>query len=254
MADKGAGKGNVTKQGEGTPSRNREVDDFLRKVRDLPAQGKGVAGGQRGRLIFSLDATASRQPTWDQAMDQQAEMFSQAGSLGGLDVQLAFYRGFGECKASRWHSEPASLLKAMTAVQCMAGRTQIARLLRHARSENAKKKVSALVFIGDCVEEDVDELGHLAGELKLVGVPCFLFQEGHDPTATQAFSQIAKLSGGAHCRFDAGSARQLKDLLGAVAVYASGGMKALSDRSRQQGGAARQLHERLRLADHSRES
>ncbi|MGM0560120.1 MAG: VWA domain-containing protein [Pseudomonadota bacterium] len=249
-----AGKGNVTKQGEGTTGRSREVDDFLQKVRSMPAQGSGQAAGQRGRLIFSLDATASRQPTWDQAMDLQAEMFSQSGSLGGLDVQLAFYRGFGECKASRWHSEPGGLLKAMTAVQCLAGRTQIARLLRHARSENAKKKVSALVFIGDCVEEDVDELGHLAGELKLIGVPCFLFQEGQDPTATQAFAQIAKLSGGAHCRFDAGSARQLKDLLGAVAVYASGGMKALSDRSREQGGAARQLHDRLRLADHRRES
>lgn len=247
-----AGKGDVTKPGTSGQAYSKDVDSFLRKVRDLPAGTGG--GGQRGRLIFSLDATASRQPTWDQAMDLQAEMFSQTGNLGGLDVQLAYYRGFGECKASRWHSDPKALLKAMTAVQCLAGRTQIGRLLQHARSENAKKKVSALVFIGDCVEEDVDELGHLAGELKLVGVPCFIFQEGHEPVATRAFEQIARLSGGAHCRFDAGSARQLKDLLGAVAVYASGGLKALSDRSTREGGAAKQLHDRLRLSDHRRGS
>ena len=134
-----------------------EVETFLQKVAATPAPARQA--GTRGRLIFALDATASRQPTWDRAMHLQGEMFHEASRLGGLDIQLVFYRGFGECKASRWHSDGKTLLRAMTAVNCLAGQTQIARVLRHAIKETKQRRVDALVFIGDCVEEDVDELG-----------------------------------------------------------------------------------------------
>lgn len=221
-----------------------EVEAFLRQVAATPPPAKKA--GARGRLIFALDATASRQPTWDRAMHLQAEMFSEAAALGGLDVQLVFYRGFGECKASKWHSEGQGLLRAMTAVSCLAGRTQIARVLRHAIKETKGRKVDALVFVGDCMEEDVDELGHLAGELGLLGVPCFVFHEGNEPVARSAFEQIARLSGGACCRFDASSARELRDLLSAVAVYAAGGRRALSDFSQRRGGATLQLTHQVR--------
>lgn len=224
-------------------ARSGEVESFLRKVAAIrPAR----AGGGRGRLIFALDATASRQPTWDQAMQIQAEMFEQTGALGGLDVQLVFYRGFGECKASKWQAEAAGLLRAMTGVTCLAGRTQIARMLRHALSQTRKKKVDALVFVGDAMEEELDELGHLAGELGLHGLPCFLFHEGRDPMARMAFEQIAKLSGGACCSFDPSAPQQLRDLLAAVAVYAAGGRKALADFSESRGGLVRQLTHQLR--------
>jgi hypothetical protein len=221
-----------------------EVDDFLRKVAAIKPSGK--ASGARGRLIFAMDATASRQPTWDRATHIQAEMFQETAALGGLDVQLVFYRGFGECKASKWHSEPKGLLKAMTSVFCLAGKTQIERVLKHAASETKARKVNALVFVGDAMEEDIDALGHLAGQLGLLGLPCFIFHEGGDPIARRAFEQIARLSGGACCSFDAGSARQLRDLLSAVAVYAAGGRKALADFSRRRGGAALQLTHQLR--------
>jgi len=221
-----------------------EVEAFLQRVATIRPSGK--AAGARGRLIFGLDATASRQPTWDRAMHLQAEMFSEAAALGGLDVQLVFYRGFGECKASKWHSEGEGLLRAMTAVTCLAGRTQIARVLRHALKETKRRKVDALVFVGDCVEEDVDELGHLAGELGLLGVPCFVFHEGDEPIARNAFEQIARLSGGACCRFDAASARELRDLLSAVAVYAAGGRRALADFSQRRGGATLRLTHQVR--------
>lgn len=225
-------------------ARRGEVDAFLRQVAAAPPPPKQGAG--RGRLVFALDATASRQPTWDRAMNTQAEMFEAAAGLGGLDIQLLFYRGFGECKASKWHSDARSLLRAMTAVNCLAGRTQIARVLRHAAKESRKRKVNALVFVGDCMEENVDELGHLAGELGLLGVPCFLFQEGDDPAARQAFQQIARLTGGACCRFDSNSVQELRDLLAAVAVFAAGGRQALADFSQARGGAALQLTHQLR--------
>jgi len=219
-------------------SSSGEIADFLNKVAMAPSV---AAPGQRGRLIFAMDATASREPTWDRASHTQAEMFKETSALGGLEIQLVYYRGFGECRASQWISESKEMLRRMTGVFCLAGHTQIAKVLRHAIKESKAKKVNALVFVGDALEEDIDRLGHLAGQLGLLGLPCFMFHEGGDPVVANAFRQIARLSGGACCPFDASSPRQLRDLLSAVAVYAAGGRKALSDYSDKRGGVVRQL-------------
>ncbi len=228
-----------------SPSSRTEVDAFLRKVAATTAP---APGGKRGRLIFAMDATASRGPTWDQASRIQAEMFTETASLGGLDIQLCYYRGFMEFDAGPWHGDSKSLLKRMTGVFCAAGQTQIARVLQHAISETRTHKINALVFVGDCMEESADELARLAGEMGLLSVPAFVFQEGHDPVAEQTFRHIANLSGGAYCHFDAGSARQLRDLLSAVAVYAAGGRPALESFSRRKGGMTLQLtHQMVKL-------
>jgi hypothetical protein len=225
------------------PSGAAEVDAFLNKVKTLaPAQGE--AG--KGRLIFAMDATMSRQPTWDLALGLQADMFAAVKAVGGLDVQLVYFRGFGECQSSKWVRDPEALARLMTQVSCLGGHTQIGKVLAHARREAEKERVSALVYVGDCMEENIDELSALAGELGLLGVPVFLFQEGHNATAETAFREIARLTHGAWCRFDAGSAAQLRELLSAVAVYASGGRKALADLSGRQGGGARLLLEQLK--------
>ncbi len=219
-------------------SSSARIDAFLRKV----AQARVIhTPGERGRLIFAMDATASREPTWDRACHIQAEMFKETAALGGLEIQLVYYRGFGECKASPWVANSKDLLRRMTGVRCLTGSTQIAKVLKHAIKETKRKKVGVMVFVGDCVEEDVDKLGHLAGELGLLGVPCFMFHEGLNPVARMAFQQIARLSGGAFCPFDANSAQQLRDLLSAVAVYAAGGRKALVDYGDRKGGLALQL-------------
>ena len=133
----------------------------------------------------------------------------------------------------------------MTAVECMAGHTQWCRVLGHALKETKRDKVAALVCVGDCMEEAIDRLGELAGELGLLGVPAFLFQEGGDAVARQAFEQVARLTGGACCAFDGASARQLRDLLSAVAVYAAGGRAALEDLSRSRGGLVRLLTDQM---------
>ena len=219
-------------------SSRQEVDAFLTKAAAAPAV---KPAGERGRLIFAMDATASREPTWDHACHIQAEMFKETDALGGLEIQLVYYRGFGEFRAGGWAVSADALLGTMTGVFCLAGHTQIEKVLRHAIAETRQKKVDALVFVGDCLEEDLDRLGQLAGELGLLGVPCFMFHEGGDQIAALAFQQIARLSGGAFCRFDAGSAKQLRDLLSAVAVYAAGGRKALADYSARRGGVAARL-------------
>lgn len=218
-----------------TQSSRSDVDDFLKKVSDLPARH---APGERGRLIFAMDATMSREPTWDYACGIQSEMFRESAALGGIDVQLVYYRGFGECRASRWVSDPNGLLRLMTGVTCRAGHTQIGKILAHAERETRKRKVNALVFVGDALEEDVDVLGRKAGELGLLGVPAFMFQEGREARVRRAFEEIARLSGGAYCPFDSGSAQQLRELLSAVAVYAAGGKRALIEFGRKHGGRA----------------
>jgi hypothetical protein len=215
-------------------SKQAEVEAFLRQVAAMPAVQP--ASG-RGRLIFALDATASREPTWDHACRLQGEMFEATASLGGLDVQLVFYRGFGECKASRWLSRTQDLHAAMRKVSCVGGETQIARVLKHAIDEAKAGRVNALVFVGDAMEEPLEGLLQLAGELALLNVPAFVFHEGDNPLAGRAFKEIARLSRGAYCPFNNASAQQLKELLGAVAVFAAGGRKALADYTRRTGGA-----------------
>ena len=110
----------------------------------------------RARLIFALDATASREATWDRACHIQGELFET--TEGGLDVQLVFYRGFRECKASRWLANARDLHAAMRRVSCVGGNTQTGRVLLHALNETKSRKVSALVFVGDAMEEKVDDL------------------------------------------------------------------------------------------------
>jgi hypothetical protein len=225
------------------PSSRREIDAFLDRLAATP---KVRPAGHRGRLLFALDATASREPTWDQASRLQAQMFAETAALGGLDVQLCYYRGYSEFKATPWLSDADALLRRMTGVFCLAGITQIERVLRHAIQETRRQKVDALVFVGDSMEEDVDALGRLAGELGILRLPAFLFHEGGDPVAARAFEQMARLSGGACCPFDASSPAQLRDLLRAVAVYAAGGRQALEDFGQRQGGEVRRLVHQLK--------
>lgn len=215
-------------------STSGDVADFLRRMKAMaPATTVG-----RGRLVFAMDATMSRQPTWDMALALQSEMFEIVREIGGLDVQLVYFRGAGECRASKWVADPAALARLMTTVQCRGGFTQIRKVLSHVRGESERTRVSALVYVGDCMEEEIDELCGRAGELALIGVPVFLFQEGSDAAATRAFREIATLTRGAWCRFDRGSADQLRELLKAVAVYAAGGRQALQRLANERGGAA----------------
>jgi hypothetical protein len=217
------------------------IDAFIDKVRTLP-----VSAENQGRLIFALDATASREATWDQASDLQSELFLAAQDLGGLSIQLCYYRGFREFKATNFVSQTTQLLKLMSRVKCLGGITQIERVLRHALQETRTRPVKAVVFIGDCCEESVDELCHAAGELGMLRTPVFMFQEGDDPHARAVFKQVSLLAGGAYAPFDRNSPQALKELLGAVAVYASGGAKALKDYSSRSSAEVKRLTQQIK--------
>jgi hypothetical protein len=182
----------------------------------------------RTRLAFVVDATASREPTWDMAMKLQGEMFEQVAKLGGLEVQLIYYRGLSECSCSPWMSDGPSMARLMSKVMCRGGPTQIQRALGYIRQETQKQKIAALVFVGDAMEEEPGDLYDAAAAL---GIPCFMFQEGDDPHVAETFAEIARLWKGAHCSFGPGAAKQLGELLRAVATFAVGGVKALESQN-----------------------
>ena len=216
--------------GATTPAKPRSdssaIDAFVSRARAL------APSANAGRLILALDATMSRQPTWDLACSLQGEMFDAVAKAGGLSVQLAYFRGLGEFQASAFVARADALKQLMTAIDCRGGYTQIGKVLAHALAESKRGKVGALVYIGDAMEEHADELAAKAGELGLRGVPVFVFQEGRDGVAERTFKEIARVSKGAWFRFDRNSAATLARLLSAVAVFASGGLNALEARGR----------------------
>jgi hypothetical protein len=202
-----------------------------------------IRGRARGRVIFAIDATASREQTWDLACQTQNEMFEEAAKIGGLEIQLVFYRGTNEVRSSAWLADGGELARQMRSIRCDGGLTKIARVLRHIRREHERTKVDAAIFVGDACEEIPGELYDAASGL---AVPCFIFQEGsgmaiyvddhggfvdpHPPqTVEQIFREITRLTNGAYAKFDAGAAAKLAELLQAVAAFAVGGVKALAN-------------------------
>ncbi len=206
-------------------SAGTDIEAFLAAAKTVSPASKP---GERGRLILALDATMSRQPTWDRALAIQSEMFVEAAKAKGLEVQLVYFRGFNECQASRWTTDAKALAALMTKVDCRGGNTQIGRVLKHAVKETARKKVHAVVYVGDAVEENIDSLCQAAGEIGLLATPLFMFLEGNDSGAARAFTEMARLSGGAFHQLDGSAPAILGQLLAAVAAYASGGRAALA--------------------------
>lgn len=217
-------------------STTRDIDAFLKRAAKLPTLVQ-----TKGRLIFAIDATLSRQPTWNRATEIQSDMFAVAQSIGGLAVQLVYFRGMGEFQASEWTASATALANRMRDVTCRSGFTQLRRVLAHATAEARQTKVGALVYVGDCFEEEMDSVVAEAANLAMLGVPAFMFHEGDDPRAAAAFREVARLTKGVYARFDSGAARQLRELLMAAAIYATGGAVALREHAKKKGGEVLRL-------------
>jgi hypothetical protein len=218
------------------PSSARAIDTFLNRAAKLPTLAQA-----KGRLIFAIDATMSRQPTWNRATEIQSDMFQMAQGIGGLAVQLVYFRGHGEFRVSDWTASASVLANRMRDVTCRSGFTQLCRVLMHAAEEARQTKVGALVYVGDAFEESADAATAEAGRLALLGVPAFMFHEGDDPNAASVFREIARLTKGVYARFDSGAAKQLRDLLTAAAIYATGGEVALREHAEKKGGEVLKL-------------
>ena len=219
------------------PASRVDVVRFLAEVRRsepplVPAQASQ-------RILFAMDATASREPSWDLATHLHAELFEVVkDSAPAAMVQLAYYRGYREFRVTPWLESAPQLLREMTGVRCHGGLTQIGRLLDHAMTEASRTRVGAAIFVGDACEEPAPQLVAKAGKLALFNLPFFIFHEGGDPVAGEAFRTIARVTGGAYAPLTAGSAEELRALLRAVARFATKGRRGLADLP---SGAARQL-------------
>src|SRR5438132_11410193 len=154
------------KTGSLPDTKSSTADDIAAFVAKARATSPHAAGS-RGRLVFALDATMSRQPTWDMACAFQADMFREAPALGSLDIRLVYYRGLSECRATGWISDSTQLARLMGKIDCQGGNTQIGKVLSETRREAVAAGVRAMVFVGDAMEENVDELCAKAGELGL---------------------------------------------------------------------------------------
>ena len=208
------------------PPVQRNVTGFLEQVRCTQLPSQTVSS----RIVFALDATASREATWDLATTLHAELFLAAADIARVAVQLVYFRGYNEFHASSWSTEPKMLLEAMTNVRCRGGMTQIDRTLRHVVNQAREAKIQACILVGDAFEESLPSVAKTAGQLGLYNVPVFAFQEGHDPGVSHAFKTIATLTRGAHVPFSTASAADLRALLGAVARYAATGRRDLDER------------------------
>src|SRR5262249_36853044 len=107
-------------------SRSKQIASFLEKQT------------ARARLAFIIDATASREPTWDMASQLQAQMFEEAARIGGLEVQLIYFRGAYECSHSSWTSDARELARMMGRVMCESGHTKYGKALAHVRKEHER--------------------------------------------------------------------------------------------------------------------
>lgn len=215
------------------------LEQFMAKKR------KQQVSTGRGRLIFALDATQSRAETWSLATKLQSEMLRSVASAT-LDLKVMFFRG-DECKKTEWTSDSEKLTRSMSKIECRTGYTQIKKILEHALAED---HVSAVIFIGDSLEEDIEELSRLASELGDAQVPVFMFHERDDVMSDEdqneltdeverAFKLIAQKSGGAYFRFGTGSPQavtQFAETLNAVAKLVIGDNSAIAAITHKKGG------------------
>jgi len=195
-------------------------------IAERPQEIRAAAARPPARLIVALDLTASREATLEKARLATAEMFGAMGAVGPVQLRLVYFRGLNETKKSRWHEDPAILCASMQKLACEAGATQIARTLRLALGE--EENISSLVYIGDCCEEEPDELVVLAQELGRKGIPLWMFHEcdDHDWDSIRAkpvFKTMAKASGGVYVEFKPESSLVLRELLASVAAYSASG-------------------------------
>lgn len=195
---------------------------------------KAIQSESRPRLLFTMDATASREPSWNVAKEITGAMFEAVP--GALDVALAYHGGGRLQEITPFSASAKAFLDKLHMVQCRAGCTALNKILNAAIDI---PRLKALIYVGDCFEESTIEAVELAQQLKLKGVRCFMFHDtssgnqGYDvKTARTIFEQIAQITGGALLPFDENSPGMVKALLEAIAIFASLGIKALEQKTK----------------------
>ena len=189
----------------------------------------------RPRLVFAVDATASREPAW--AAARQVTDALVKALPGELDVALAVHGGSRVHTFTAFTNNAATLRDRAAGVSCQAGMTRLLPILSASLKHPG---VRVVVYIGDVFEENVVLGRRLADAMGVAGTKLIVLHDTADLSArrdAEVFWDLAKRTGGCVLPFDASAPGRLRDLLSAVAVYAVGGEKLLRQRRHELPGA-----------------
>ncbi len=187
------------------------------------------------RLIFAVDATASREPAWSAAR-QVTDALVKA-LPGALKVALAVHGGGRVHTFTPFTSDPATLRDRAAGVTCQSGLTRLLPILAIGLKQ---PDVRVVIYIGDVFEENIDQGRRLTDAMGARGTRLIVLHDTADRGArrdAEVFWDLAKRTGGCVLPFDSHAPGKLRELLSAVAVYAVGGEKLLRDRRADLPGA-----------------
>jgi hypothetical protein len=189
----------------------------------------------RPRLVFAVDATASREPAW--AAARQVTDALVKALPGELDVALAIHGGSRVHTFTAFTNDARTLRDLAAGVGCHAGMTRLLPILDASLKRQA---VRVVIYVGDVFEESLPQGRQLADQMGAQGIKLIVLHDTADRSArrdAEVFWDLAKRTGGCVLPFDATASGRLRDLLSAVAVYAVGGEKLLRERRHALPGA-----------------
>jgi hypothetical protein len=189
----------------------------------------------RPRLIFAVDATASREPAW--AAARQVTDALVKALPGELDVALAVHGGSRVHTFTAFINEANTLRDRAAGVSCQAGMTRLLPILSASLKHPG---IRIVIYVGDVFEESLLQGRRLADLMSAQKTKLIVLHDTADPGArrdAEVFWDLAKRTGGCVLPFDASAPGRLRDLLSAVAVYAVGGEKLLRARRHDLPGA-----------------
>jgi hypothetical protein len=187
-----------------------------------------IGAPSRPRLVFAVDATASREPAWTAAR-QVTDALVKA-LPGELDVALAVHGGSRVHTFTSFTDDARTLRDLAAGVDCHAGMTRLLPILATSLKRQA---VRVVIYIGDVFEESLPQGRQLADQMGARGIKLIVLHDTTDRGArrdAEVFRDLAKRTGGCVLPFDATASGRLRDILSAVAVYAVGGEKLLRER------------------------
>jgi hypothetical protein len=194
-----------------------------------------IGAPSRPRLVFAVDATASREPAW--AAARQVTDALVKALPGELDVALAVHGGSRVHTFTAFTSDARTLRDLAAGVDCHAGMTRLLPILAASLKRQA---VRVVIYIGDVFEESLPQGRQLADQMGAQGIKLIVLHDTADRSArrdAEVFWDLAKRTGGCVLPFDATASGRLRDILSAVAVYAVGGEKLLRERRQTLPGA-----------------
>src|SRR5271165_2696119 len=194
-----------------------------------------TAAPSRPRLVFAVDATASREPAWAAARRVTDALVKALP--GELDVALAVHGGSRVHTFTAFTNDARTLRDRAAGVSCQAGMT---RLLPILATTLKQQSVRVVIYIGDVFEESLPHGRDLADSLGARGTKLIVLHDTSDNGArrdAEIFWDLAKRTGGCVLPFNANTPDRLRDILSAVAVYAVGGEKLLRERRHALPGA-----------------